>query len=293
VTDAADRTVTVVVDGDRYEGPAVDLRETTAGADALRRVVCGGLPAPPAAPRVVAPAPGPVHSFVAHLSSASPFDRRRALAAVARARGHDAPQADELADRRAELAALSPPEPADLTAARRRVAEAGAETDRLRERVATLRGRLNALRERGDDAAAVQADLTEAAARLSEVATERVAARQRLDLLEAEAREARDARAERMRLADRVANLDRAVRRSLAAAVYDAFADAVGSLPPSLAAEAGAEPGEFEGPGTAAAVATARVAPLRAPVVVDAEVAAAFGGPVATSDFLDAPVLVP
>jgi hypothetical protein len=294
VTDVTDRAVTVVVGGDRYRGPAVDLRETTADADELLCAVRAGLPEPPDAPRVVAPPPGPVYEHVAHLSSEARFDRRGALAAVARARGHEPPQAADLAARRADLARLTPPAHADVRTARRRVAEAGAETDRLRERVATLRGRLNALRERGDDDAdAVQADLTEATTRLSEVATERVAARQRLDRLEAEAREARDARAERLRLEDRVANLERAARRSLSAAVYDAFAAAVASLPPPFDAEAGASPGEFEGSALAAVVATARVAPLRAPVVVDGDVAAAFGGPAATRAFLDAPVLVP
>lgn len=282
-------------DGTLRVGPVVDLRgvEGAPDAAALRRAVRGGLPAEPAAPSVVRPAPTPVHPFVAHLSAGTPFDRRGALAALARVRGHDADGAlTELGRVREALAETAPAESSDLAAARRRAAEAGAETDRLRERVATIRGRVEATREAGGDADGVEAELAAAMARLSEVSTERVAARQRLDALETEARRARDGREERMRLEDRAANLERGVRRSLAAAVYDEFAAAVAALPPAFDADAGPAPDGFEGDPLSAALAVVRAAPLRAPVVVDAAVVDRFGGLADAVRYLSAPVVV-
>ncbi|WP_455325163.1 DUF7856 family protein, partial [Halopelagius longus] len=55
---------------------------------------------------------------------------------------------------------------------------------------------------------------------------------------------------------------------------------------------AGEEPGDYDGPAVAAALAVARLADVRAPVVVSPAVAAAFDGPRPASDFLRAPVLV-
>jgi hypothetical protein len=290
--------------GEVVSGRVADLRGATASADDLRRAVRGGRPVPDDAPEVVCPPPGPVHRYVEHLSPAMAFDRRGALATVARTRGFAAPDADELEAVRAKLAETRLAPPVETATARRRAAEAGAETERLRERVATLRGRLSAHRERaaegGDDAgvdpdadvAAVEATLSEAMRRLSEVSTDRIAARQRLELLESESRAGRDRREERLRLEDRVGNLERAVRRSLAGCVYDEFAGAVAALPSEFDAEAGDEPGEYDGPAVAAALAVARVADPRAPVVVAADVAAAFGGPAGVGAFLRAPVVV-
>ncbi|MDS0295829.1 hypothetical protein [Halogeometricum luteum] len=272
-------------DGGLHVGPVVDLRgvETAPGAATLRRAVAGGLPAEPAAPSVVRPAPTPVHPFVARLSVGVSFDRRGALAALARLRGHDAGGAlTELRRVREAIAETAPAESTDLAAARRRAAEAGAETDRLRERAATVRGRVEAAREVGGDAVEVaESDLSETMRRLSEAATERVAARQRLDALEAEARRARDSREARMRLEDRAANLERDARRTLAAAVRDAFAAAVAALPPA-----------FDADSLSAALAVARAAPLRAPVVVDSAVVDRFGGLARAVRYLSAPVVV-
>ncbi|OYR63436.1 hypothetical protein DJ83_02520 [Halorubrum ezzemoulense] len=71
---------------------------------------------------------------------------RRQLAAAARSRGRTASVAGEIADIEAELAGIEV-EPVDLTAARRRVAEATGEIERLKERVAALRGDVRARRE--------------------------------------------------------------------------------------------------------------------------------------------------
>lgn len=278
--------------GTTHVGRVVDLRDEAVDADALRRSILGGLPAEPDAPRTVCPAPSPPWPFVGRIAPGASFDRRGALATLARVRGHAAPEERSLSAVEAELAATTSPDPENLADARRRAAEAGAETDRLRERAATVRGRVEAVREAGGDVEAAEAELAETMTRLSEVATERVAARQRLDMLEARARTARDGREERMRLEDRAANLRRTVRRSLAAAVYGEFADAVAALPESFDAAAGEAPGEYEGSPVAAALAVARAASLRAPVVADAGVAAQFCGLGPFVRYLDAPVVV-
>ncbi|QIB72910.1 hypothetical protein GL213_00380 [Halogeometricum borinquense] len=281
-------------DGTTHVGSVVDLRDADCDIDAddLSRSVRFGLPVERGYPRVISPPPSPVSPFVAHLAREISFDRRGALATLARSRGHVVPEERTLERVESELADVTPPEPADLADARRRAAAAGAETERLQERAAMIRGRVEAVREAGGDIDAAEAELAETMTRLSEVATERVAARQRLEMLEARARAARDGREERMRLEDRAANLERAIRRSLAAAVYDDFADAVAALPDSFDADAGDAPGEYEGPPLAAALAVTRVAPLCAPVVADADVLDPFCGLRSFVRYLDAPVVL-
>jgi hypothetical protein len=269
----------VSIDGDVHEGVALDV----SGADA--RALVRAIRDEAASPRVDCPAPGPVHDHVALLPPDA-FDRRGALAAAARALGHESPARAALADARSELESLSPPG-VDVRAARRRVAEAGSAEERLRERVAELRGRLRARRETGADTTAVEAQLEEATRRLSEAETERIAAEQALDRAEAAAREARDRRERRLELEDRIANREREVRRDLAAAVWDRFRSAVHAVPGS--ATVGATPGEFDGDPTTAALAVARLAPLEAPVVVDGLDRVA--GAEAASTLLDAPVI--
>ncbi|SFR33790.1 hypothetical protein SAMN04488124_0358 [Halogeometricum limi] len=220
------------------------------------------------------------------------FDRYGALATLARTRGHTASEERTLAHVRDELAETAAPAPEDLTTARRRAAEAGAETERLRERAATIRGRLEATRDAGADAEAVERELEETMRRLSEVATERVAARQRLDVQETQARAARDSRERRMRLEDRIANLRRTIRRSLAETVYEEFGGAVTALPDAFDADAGDEPGGYDGEPVAAALAFARVAPLRAPVVVEATVAERFENAATLARYLRGPLVV-
>lgn len=209
--------------------------------------------------------------------------------------------------------------------AKRRVADADERERALRERVSTRRGRLVALRERmaGDDDDATAADATgrrgstsdsgtaadgdsrdtdghdrhdplaeaEAAYRaavreLSEVETERIAAEQRLARLREIARETRDDRGRRLELEDRVANLERRVRLSLARAVYDEFATAVEQVPGT--GDAGDEPGDYEGDPATAALAVVRVASLSAPVVLAGR---RFPDAVTARTRLDAPVI--
>ncbi|SDL96823.1 hypothetical protein SAMN04487949_0343 [Halogranum gelatinilyticum] len=222
------------------------------------------------------------HDVLGHVDGDLQPSLRVWLAAAARSVGREPPQRAAYDDVRAALDDLVVPD-VDVAAARRRVAEAGAEEARLREELATLRGRLQARRETDAPTEGVAAELAETATRLSEVETERVAAEQTLDRREAAAREAREKREQQLELEDRAANLRRAMRESLAAAVAPAFADAVASVaavdclsvavetPPPT--EGIADPGAYDGPDALAQLAAVRVADLDTPVVVSAAVA--------------------
>ncbi|MFB6109158.1 MAG: hypothetical protein ABEJ82_10040 [Haloplanus sp.] len=270
-----------------YEGRAVDLGETDVDAAAVVRAVRASDAESAASVVVECPDPGPLYDHVGVLPP-SGFDRRAALAAAARSVGHTAAEASALADARERLASLSPPAP-DLRAARRRVAEAGAEEERLRERVAELRGRLAERRETGADAASVEDALSAAVGRLSEVETERIAAEQALDRAEREARAARDRRQRRLELQDRVANLEREVRADLARSVWPRFAAAVETVPGGTEVTVGDAPGTYEGDPTTAALAVARLGRLDAPVVLDG--LGRFADATAAASTLDAPVV--
>jgi chromosome segregation ATPase len=272
----------VVVDGDVWTGRAVDLPRGVSATAVLRAIRDEESAA---RVHVDCADPGAVHEHVARLPPRS-FDRRGALAVLARERGHTATAQSALEDARAELAAASPPS-VDVREARRRVAEAGSAEDRHRERVAELRGRVQARRETGADTTAVEAQLSEATRRLAEAETERIAAEQTLDRAESAARAARDRRERRLELEDRVGNLERAVRRELAASVWEAFRSAVEAVPGS--ATAGPVPGEFDGNAVAAALGITRLASLDAPVVVDG--LDGFAGATEAAAVLDAPVV--
>lgn len=290
-------------DGTELVGPVVDLRgvDTATGPGvspaAVRDAVRSGCPTRPDRPTVHAPRPTPVHPHVRHLTPDTSVDRRPALAAVGAARGTPTPHDADLAAAKASLRGLSAPavDADELRAARRRAAEAGSETDRLRERVATLRGRVAARRDDGDDDALADAEasLSDAARDLSEASTERVAATQRLSALEERARRARDARERRLRLEDRVANLRRARRAAWVDAVEPDFRDErdrIGSVLDGPASDGSGAPGPDDG--LCDALAVASVAPLRAPVVVDPGVTSALGGPDAAFDLLGTPVVI-
>jgi hypothetical protein len=283
VTADDDHRMRVRVDGRAYEGDVIDLAGVGASAEALVRAVRRK----ETSVVVDCPVPGAAHEQVARLPpSPASFDRRSALAAAARALGHTSEARAALDEARTELRSLSTPS-IETATARRRVAEAGDEEDRLRERVAELRGRLRARRATGAETTAVRAQLDEAVRQLSEAETERIAAEQALDGVESTAREARDRRERRLALEDRVAKLERAVRADLAAAVWVQFRSALRAVPGT--ASVGASPGTYDGDPVTAAMAVARLAPLDAPLVVgdvdrirDATAAAAV---------LDAPVI--
>lgn len=240
---------------------------------------------------VDAPPPGPVHDHVGHVHPEMGLRTRTALARAARSRGLEPPCADDLAAARERLAELSVEE-GDATPYRRAVAEATAETDRLRERVATVRGKLQAAREHDAEAPDAAADLEAAIRELSEVETTGMAARQQLRRARENARQRRDRRERVRRLEDRVANLEREARAHLVERVADRYAAAVADAPggEDLADAPGGENAvdPFDADPVTAALATARVAVLSAPVVLACD---RFGSAAAASRWLDAPVV--
>ncbi len=119
------------------------------------------------------------------------------------------------------------PDAEDLRTARQRVAETGTEVERLRERVAMLRGRLQARRETEAGVEAVQSDLDTAMRDLTEAETEQLAAEQRLTQICEAVRPVRDGRRESMRRADALRNRLCDTRDYLADTVSEPFAVAV------------------------------------------------------------------
>ncbi|MFD1586221.1 hypothetical protein ACFR9U_04450 [Halorientalis brevis] len=264
-------------EGTIREGRALDVRDLDLTAAAVVAAVRGR----ESSVDVTAPEHGSVHERVGHVRPGMGLSTRTALAAAARSRGLSAPQDEQLAAVRAELSTLDCPS-VSTRAERRSVSEQGAETERLRERVAALRGRVQAARERGDDTEELEAELAAAVRDLSEAETERVAARERFDAARDAAREARDVREQRLKLADRRANLERAARAHLVEQVDTEYAEAVAAVP-------GRTPtNPYEADGVTAALAVGRVAALNAPVVLDCD---RFDSPEAAASWLDAPVV--
>lgn len=149
----------------------------------------------------------------------------------------------------------------------------------LQERVAELRGRIQVLEANGRDASDERADLRTAAARLSEVETTRIAAAE----TRRDTRTERDRRERRLRLEDRIANRERDARAWLVDRVSESYERAVFALDP------GASPFDCSPP--IAALAILRIAAQRGPVVLGtdqlatpAAAAAWIGGPVVRCD---------
>lgn len=246
-------TGTAFAVGDEGRG-VVDCRGRDVDAERLLRAIRD-----PADDLVACPAPGPAHAHLGWLHPGTRLNRRAAFAAVARSRGETPPQVEELRAVAVELRALDA-ESTDLLEARERAAAAGAERDRLRERVATLQGRVQAKREAGLDDSAAAEELATAAARLSEATTEREAARQALARARETARDAYDRRERRLELQDRAANLQREARATLADRVRPPVERALDRLGgPPLA----------EAPDAVVALAAGAVAAFDAPVVYD------------------------
>ena len=203
--------------------------------------------------------PTAAHEHVGCITPEMEFDRRAAMAAAARTRDVTTTVDDALASAREERRELEPIDP-ETTDARRRVAEAAAELDELREEVAAKRGRLNAHREHGDGNKA-EAEYLDAVRSLSEAETEYAAAVEQLEEAEAAARKARDERERQLQLVDRIDNLERTAREERVDAIRPAVEDAVRAAPGDSTELATAD-------GPTAAMALARVSELRAPVVL-------------------------
>lgn len=158
---------------------------------------------------------------------------RRLFAAAARTRGLTAPQDQQINRLESRLESIDVPS-VDVVEAKQRVTNTARNEAALRERIATLRGRLQAERESGGATDETKSELETAAATLSEVSTDRIAARQRLLETERTARKARTSREERMKLADRLANRRRDARKVLARKVRPEYDNTVERIKPLL-----------------------------------------------------------
>lgn len=297
----SDPAVVVRANGERRAGRALDLRDLALDPATVATAVRDGdghetwADGGRADGRKVAvdcPPPGPAHEYVGRIGPGTGLRVRTALAAAARSRGGEAPQDDELARVREALSDLTVPAPPDLRAPRKRLAGTDAAVDRIRERVAALRGRVQAGREAGRDVSDLEAELAEATRELSERETERAAAREALERAERLARESRDARERRRKLEDRRANLERDARAHLVDRIRPEYEAALAAVPgpndraDDPSAEVRSDP--FDADGARAALAVARAGALDAPVVLACD---RFETPAAAAEWLDAPVL--
>ena len=258
----------VVVDGVVYQGDVVDLSafdlDGRTVVEAVRQV---DGPVTDAQEVVVnCPPPGPVHDCIGLIREGMAVPIRSVLATVARSRGLNAPQDDEIASIRKQLAELELPS-VDLAAAQTQVAATEvSDIHRLREEVAAHRGEVQARETMGVDREPASDQLREAAGRLSDLETDKLAAEGSLRMAQERARKSRDAREHRLRLEDRVANLERQARRYLATQLHEEFVTAVDAVPGT--GTVSGQPSSFEGDGVTAALAIARIAELDAPIVL-------------------------
>ncbi|MEF8838622.1 MAG: hypothetical protein V5A18_03850 [Haloarculaceae archaeon] len=226
--------------------------------------------------------PGPVHQHVGSIHPDMGLKVRTALARAGRTRDMRTPFDNRIAELRRRLEAIEVPE-RDARAERRTVARTGSEADRLAERVAEHRGRLEAHREAGEDVESVAGDLEAAVAGLADVETAAVAARQEHDRKRAAVRSARNRLDDRLALEDDLANARRAARACLVERLTDAYEAALRALPGQNCA-----PEPFDVAPVPASLAVARVARPDAPVVVAAD---RFEDAGAAAAWLDAPVI--
>ena len=266
-----------------HRGRAVSLTGKVDPETIARAVREGTADGPEVTVSVTARTPHRVHGRVGCLQPGMGLRVRTALAAAARIRGVRTPHDTHLRRAHERLAALDVGG-VETTDARRRLASARADTDRLRERVASARGRLQAREELGADTGPARERLETAARELSESETSAAAARQSLDRRRRKARAARDDLDERMHLEDEVANLERRVRSALVDRFRDAYAAAVADVPGGSG-----DPGDpFDVDPLTTGLAVARVADFDAPVVVACD---RFGSAQAASRWLAAPVV--
>lgn len=270
-----------MIGGTSLRGVAVDLRpwsvevEDAASAIRGRADEC----------TVACSRPGSLFDAVGVVDPSLDVSLCRVLAAVARRRGYRADAADELRSVRTELATLTLSR-CDRSEQRRQVAAAGADEAELAERVATIRGELQARRDAGVDVEVAEERLSEAIAALTDARTERLSAEQALEQARKDSRVSRDRRDRHLRLQDRERNLERAIRRELADAVYDEFATAVRCV------SGGADPGrsvvEYDGDDVTAALAVLRMLRTATPAVLAVD---RFDAPERAARELGVPVL--
>lgn len=248
-------------------GAVADLRDS--GIEG--RAVAAAIRGEDAPCHVHCRSPGPLFEYVGYVHPSMGLRVRTALAAAARSRGMTAPQASELERLRAErdrIAAESQPQ--------RRAAAPETDPTDLRERVATLRGRVQALEASGEDASDARAALREAAAELSESQTARIAAEE----YRTQTRTDRDRRERRMRLDDRIANRERDARAALVERLRERYERAVFALDPTV------DP--FDAPPVVAALALLRIGRPRVPVVLAVDW---FPSPAVAADWIGGPLV--
>lgn len=237
---------------------------------------------PDAQVSVTSPDPPPLYEHVGCLRPEMGLRTRTALARAARTLGRSTPYDDELSAARESLADLAATDEHGPDG-RQSVAAAETETERLRERVATARGRLIARRENGLDTTPAAEALADAITDLSEAETREAAARQSLERDRESRRARRDRQERRFRLEDRVANLERKARATLVDEVRERYEDALETLPGAVH---GDDPLAVDP--IPAALAIVRIAATPAPVVVALD---RFDSARAAHEWLDAPVL--
>jgi hypothetical protein len=253
-----------------FRGRAIDLREASiTSSNAVAAVRSDG---ESSVLDIDCPEPGPAHEHVGYIESGMSIRARPAVAAAARSVGINAPQDEEITEIEESFRSLNV-EGSSLRTERRRVAEVSGSETELRERVATLRGRVQALRDFGEDSEEAESKLRSATRELAETATERIAAEQALEDARERQRSTRNTREQRLRLRDRRANLERAARGYLVRQVHKEFVAAVEVVPDGEQERCRVtKPGSFEGDPTTAALAIARLARIRAPVVLACDV---------------------
>jgi hypothetical protein len=248
-------------------GSVADLRDADVDSDDVATAVRGA----DGPVQVHCPTPGPLFDRVGHVHPEMGLRIRTALAVAARTRGLTPPQNAEIERLRAERDEIAIDEQA--------LQHADPPDDdprALRERVAELRGRIQALEASDRDASDEKAELRQAAARLSEAQTTRIAAAE----TRRDARTERDRRERRLRLEDRIANRERDARSWLVERVREPYERVVFALDP------GADP--FDCPPPIAALGILRVADQRGPVVLATD---QFPSPAAAASWIEGPVV--
>jgi hypothetical protein len=216
-----------------------------------------------------------LYEYVRVIAPGMALDRREALAAAARSRGVETSVDEDIESIRRRLSDHEASVPT-LSDARRRVAETEAALEERRERVATLRGRVQA-----SDDDAVTDEYRTAIRELSEAETEHLAATEALEDARSRARSARDERDRRLRLQDRLENRRREAQVELVESVRPAADEAVVSAP-------GGDGRTFaDADSVTAALAVARVGTVHAPVALACR---RFSDAAEATAWLEAPV---
>lgn len=230
---------------------------------------------------------GPLHDRVGCVTPACSIQTRTALALAARSRGWTTPVDDRIAAAQNRLDAHRIEPSAPETAEHRRDLAANRDdVDRLRERAAEARGRVQA----GDGPVGSgtspdDSPLADAIRDLSEAETAVAALRERHRAARATARSTRDRLQERLRLTDDLENAQREARSRLVDRARGCYQAALREVP-GYTPDPDADP--FAAPPDAMVLAVARVGDLAAPVVSACN---RFSSAAAAARWLGAPVV--